>query len=109
LIYIENNKFKTNKFILKNKILLKDLKYWNNYNFCLSSIKQDGNAIQFVKSKLQTKELCELAIKQNCSSLQYITPKLITEELFELVSDIQDSILCYIKPEYKQNKYVYLL
>ena len=86
-IYIENNKYKTNKFILEeakdiysdsdlclkvvkhNGIVLNCVKE-QTYEICLEAVKQNGLALQYVKE--QTREICLEAVKQNGLALQYV-------------------------------------
>ena len=73
---------------------------WNEYNFCLEAVKQNGLALYYIKEqtpeicleavkhnglalyyvKKQTKEICLEAVKQNGYALKYVkeqTPELI--------------------------------
>ena len=51
-----------------NDVLIEDC--WDDYNFCMFNVKQDGYALQFVKE--QTKELCLEAVKQDGLALYYV-------------------------------------
>ena len=93
IVKIEKNKFKTDKFILKNRQLLMDLKYWNDYDFCELSVKQNGNVLEFVKD--QTPELCELAVKQNGNALEFVKDQ--TPELCELAVKQNGNALEFVK------------
>jgi hypothetical protein len=97
LIYIENNKFKTNKFYLEKKILLKDFEYWNDINFCKIIKKQTYEFFKYINPKFQTKELCELAIEQTWRALQYVRSDLQTKELCELAIEQDWSALEYVR------------
>jgi len=77
LVCIEKRKFKTNKFILKERILLKDFVFWNYDDFCLAAVKQNGDALQLVKN--QTEEICLAAVKRNGYALKYVHDQ--TEEI----------------------------
>jgi hypothetical protein len=104
LIYIENDKFKTNKFILQNKVLLEDFQYWNNYDFCKSVVKQNYKTLKYIKQKFQTEELCRLAINQSAYALQYIKPESQTEKLCKYAVEQSGFVLQYVKPEYQSKE-----
>ena len=70
LICIEEEKFKTNKFILKERILLKDFVFWNDNDFCLSTVGQNSNALELVQN--QTEEICLAAVMWYGDSLKYV-------------------------------------
>jgi hypothetical protein len=99
LIYIENNKFKTNKFYLEKKILLKDFEYWNDINFCKIIEKQTYEFFKYINPKFQTKELCELAIEQTWCALQYVRSDLQTKELCELAIEQTWRALQYVRSD----------
>jgi len=42
---------------------------WYDKSYCLESVKQNGNALQYVN---QTDEICLAALNQNPESIQYI-------------------------------------
>jgi hypothetical protein len=77
LVYIEENKFKTNKFYLNKKISLVDFEYWHDYEFCKLAIEKNPHILQYIKN--QTDELCRMAIEKNQYTLQYIKNQ--TDEL----------------------------
>ena len=81
-VYIEENKFKTDKFILnlKDMTTIKDHKCWYDADFCKLAVQQDGLALEFVNN--QTPELCELAVRQNGLALQFVVNQ--SSELCEL-------------------------
>jgi hypothetical protein len=125
LVYIEENKFKTNKFILKEKIPLENFIYWNDFDFCNISFKLNYHTLQYINTslqteemckfalqksidcfkyiKLQTKELCKLAVEKNGLFLQYVNQYLQTNEIFTIAVKENGLSLQYIKPEL-QNK-----
>ena len=70
VVKIEQNKFKTDKFILKNKQLISDFEYWNDLEFCKLYVKQNGMALRYVRNK--TDELYKEAVKQNGMALRYV-------------------------------------
>ena len=57
-IYVENDKFKTDKFSidLSTKCEIKDFSYWNNSDFCKLAVQQNGLALCYVKNP--TEEIC---------------------------------------------------
>jgi hypothetical protein len=87
-IYVEDSKFKCDKFILseREEIAFKDniqmmnaikqsymaLRYVKDQTpeLCLYAIQQDCWALQFVKE--QTDDLCKIAIKKSGSALQFV-------------------------------------
>jgi hypothetical protein len=77
LIYIEKNKFKTNKFVLKERCLLKDFPFLNDMYFCLLAVQQNGLALRYVHE--QTNGICLIAVQQNSSALEYVKDQ--TDEL----------------------------
>ena len=79
-VYVENRKFKVNKIILSNIILLKDFDKFTDPVFCKLAVQKHGLALQYVLE--QTKELCTIAIQQNSLALQYVLKQ--TEELCTL-------------------------
>jgi len=104
LVYIEYNKFKTNKFYLKEKILLNDFNKWHDFGFCYDAYKINRYNMLYIKSKdfitcmvqqiglvlqdvpleLQTYELCKLAVKSNGLSIRFVPEKFKTYELCKL-------------------------
>ena len=80
LVYIENNKFKTDKFFLHEKALLENFPYWNDEYFCKVAVTQDGLVLQYVKE--QTEEICKLAVQENGLALQYVQEQ--TEDICRL-------------------------
>ncbi len=76
-IYVEKNKYKADKFILKEKMEINQLLEWNDPDFCKSAVRQNGMALQFIKPELLTKDICKLAVKQNGFAFQYVKPEFI--------------------------------
>jgi hypothetical protein len=105
------NEYITNKYILKNKRLLSNdnelcytgefirfLGYQTEEIFKLA-VKQNGNALQYVKEEFQTEEICQLAVKKNGKALQYVNEKLKTEEICKLSIENDPSAMMFIKDE----------
>jgi hypothetical protein len=69
-IYIEENKIKTNKFYLSPRKLIEEFEGWDNHEYCLSAVKLNGFALEYVKE--QTEEICLAAVNKNGRALQYI-------------------------------------
>ena len=81
-IYVEQNKFKADKFILNliNKIDIKDHECWANNEFCERAIQQNTRALQYVTN--QNNDICELAVQRNGNALQFVTNQ--TNEICKL-------------------------
>jgi hypothetical protein len=47
-IYVETNKFKADKIVLKKRVLLKDFSLWDKSDFCLLAVKQNGLALNYI-------------------------------------------------------------
>jgi hypothetical protein len=77
--YIENNKIKANKFTIKNMIPISDLNSWNNTQFCLEAVKQNGKTLRYVREK--TEEIRLEAVKENGLVLEYIRDLEQTEQI----------------------------
>ena len=43
---------------------------WSNESLCLEAVKQDGDALRYVKD--QTEAVCLEAVKENSDALQYV-------------------------------------
>lgn len=61
---------------------IKDLYCWNDIDFVLKMITNNGMMIRFVKSKMLTFELCKAAVEQNGMALQYV-PKEFKKRLYK--------------------------
>jgi len=74
-IYINKNygEFKTDKIIIASKQALKDLPQWDNLNFCLNAVSNNGLALEFVKN--QTPEIVSEALQRNQYSEKFIIDK----------------------------------
>ncbi len=71
------NKSKANSIFIEKVINLKDWNEWENENFCLEAVKQNGKALYYVEN--QTEEICLEAVKQNGNALQFVKNQ--TEEM----------------------------
>nr|QBK89096.1 MAG: hypothetical protein LCMiAC02_01890 [Mimivirus LCMiAC02] len=49
LVYIEEDKLKTNKLILGDKTPIRDLEFWDNHKWSLHSVIQSSRALSYVK------------------------------------------------------------
>ena len=68
--YVEDDKIKTNKFTIKNMVLVRELKEWYDNDFCLNAVKQYGLSLRHVKN--QTEEICLEAVKKEGYALQHV-------------------------------------
>ena len=62
-VYIEENKCKSDKFYLGERMKIKDLDIWKDKDYCMAAVQQNGLALEYVKD--QTPELCMAAVQQN--------------------------------------------
>ena len=67
-VYVEKNKFKSDKIIIKE---IRDFIDVDN-NVWINMIYKDGRALQYVKEELLTEELCMLAVRQNGLVLEFV-------------------------------------
>jgi hypothetical protein len=94
-VSIEDHKFKTDKFYLKERILLSKFEFWNDVGFCVRSIQQNEFAAKYVKAIIdtinledikcypalikmvekQTFEMCFRAVQRNGCLLEHIHKK----------------------------------
>jgi hypothetical protein len=73
---MELNKYK--EFLDKKEEILED---WNDFDFVLSQVKQDGYALQFASGRLQDNEdIVREAVKQNGLALCYASERLKDNE-----------------------------
>lgn len=56
-IYIEDNKFITDKFILSEKILIQNLEHQNDLEFCKIAIQQNAYALKFANENILINEI----------------------------------------------------
>ena len=78
-VYIEDNKFKSNKIILGPRVTIKDFEGWNDSQFCNSAVKINGLTLQFVKN--QNKQNTTYAVEQNASSFVFVNKQFQSEQL----------------------------
>jgi len=92
-VYIEGNKFKTDKLILTNIIDFNDIldDFWIDIVFgkevlamYIRAVKENGLALEYIKDPFKTYELCKIAIKENGLALQYVEDSCKTYELCEM-------------------------
>jgi len=79
-VYVEENKFKADKFVLLNRMYIEDHECWSDNVFCLEAVKKYGRALQYVKE--QTPQICLEAVKNNGLALHYVkikTPQICLE------------------------------
>jgi len=62
-MYVEKNKFKSDKLIIdiNNKVKISKFYLWNDTEFCKISVKQNYHSLKYVNE--QTEELCKLAFQ----------------------------------------------
>jgi hypothetical protein len=78
-IIIEQNYFLTDKIILKNRLSIKNLDMWDDYEFCKKLVKTDPCNIRYVKNK--SHEICKLAVESNAYAIDYLNQKCQTDEI----------------------------
>jgi hypothetical protein len=86
-IVIIDDKIKTNKFVLANKLYI-----WSSEEFCKLVIQQNGYALEHVKE--QTEELCKLAVQQNGYALLFVKEQ--TKEICKLAVQQNGGALEYV-------------
>jgi len=68
-IYVEENKFKTNEFVLGEREIFDTKKYITDWlcstEKCIKVVTNYVYAMPFIKNEYQTEELCKMAIKNN--------------------------------------------
>ncbi len=101
-VYVENCKFKTDKFHLSDRKKIDEL--WNSKQYCsvvvneypnisdficdscmsielrLAVVKKNGLELKYIKE--QTLELCSAAVKQNKWALKYVEPNILPNETY---------------------------
>jgi hypothetical protein len=120
LVYKEpcGTKWKADRLII-DKIDTID-SYWHIYRFCIQAVKQNGQALKYVKDqsdevclaavkqtgialkyvKDQTPEICMEAVKQCCHALQYVknqTPEICMEAVMQYGITLK-----YVKDQYTE-------
>lgn len=64
-VYIETGKFKADKIILGERKCI-----WEDVKICLTVMKINGYALQYVKN--QTEEICKVAVSNHHNALQFV-------------------------------------
>jgi hypothetical protein len=91
-VYTERNKFKCDRFILEERILLPDFPLWSNHVFCKLAVQQNWRALQYVVN--QTDELCRLAIQRDGYALYCVRNQ--TDELCTIAVQRDGRVLQYV-------------
>src|SRR3989339_112885 len=96
-IYIENNKFKSDKLIvdINNKINICDFFVWDDESYCKDAVQQNGMSLQFVKE--QTEEICKLAVQQDNNALQFVKEQ--TEVICKIAVQQDGCALQFVKEQ----------
>ena len=48
-VYIEENKFKADKFILGKRVKIKDLPYWSDNDYCLNAVRNNVKSLKYIR------------------------------------------------------------
>ena len=48
-VYIEENKFKADRFILGKRVKIKDLPYWSDDDYCLNAVRNNTKSLKYVR------------------------------------------------------------
>jgi len=96
-IYIENNKFKSDKLIvdINNKINICDFFVWDDEFYCKDAVQQNGMSLQFVKEK--TEEICKIAVRQYGKALEFVKEQ--TDEICKMAVKNDSCALKYVKDQ----------
>jgi hypothetical protein len=89
-VYVEDNKYKTNKFILGDA-----KRIFNDYELCLKAVSHYGKLLQHIEN--QTNELCLAAISQNSLALRYVKKQ--TPEICLKAVTQNGIVLQYVKEQ----------
>ncbi len=71
------DKSKADSIVIKKVIMLRDWSEWENKEFCLEAVKENGDFLGYVNN--QTEEMCLEAVKQNGNALYFVKNQ--TEEI----------------------------
>jgi len=118
-VYIEQDKFKSDKIIIKEIIKFEDVSddFWINIlqkdisalyyvknpsislteEMCKSAVKRNGKALCYVHN--QTEEICILAVQRDCMALEYVNEQFKTKEICEIAVKQNGNALQFIKEE----------
>jgi hypothetical protein len=80
---VMRNRIGSDTVMIGELILIKNMDEWNDADFCLNAVKQNGDTLKFVKE--QTEEICEEAVEQSAHALLYVN---------EITCDLCDHIQC---------------
>lgn len=98
LVYIDNLKFKTNKFKLKPRHEIMSHPLWSNNNICLEALKFDYRIYHFIANP--TPEINFQAVKLNGLLLEKIK-KNQTQELVDLAIQDYPEAIRFAENQYK--------
>ena len=87
-IYIEKNKYKTDKIILNERKL-----FWEIEKLCKLAVQQNGYVLKYIK--IQTEEICKLAVQEYGLALKYV--KIQTEEICKLAVQQNEYALEFVQ------------
>ena len=79
LIYIEENKFKANKFVLEERVCI-----WSNMDVCIFAVLYDGIFLKEIEKDKQTESLCKLAVMSYGPALEYVKECFKTKDICKL-------------------------
>lgn len=92
-VYIEYKKFKADKIILSN------IRYWyNDHDFCLKSVCENGEAFKYIPIQNQTKKLCDSVITKYHLLFPLVNSYLQTEKMCLIAISEFGSMFKYISP-----------
>lgn len=77
-VYEEGRKFKADKFILGEKILIDD---YLNHDICMYGLTKYSKTIMYIPNRLKTPTLCDFALSQCGCNLKYVPQEYITQEM----------------------------
>ena len=103
-VYVEVDKFKTDKIYLESRVPLSEFKAWENHSFCLCAVKTNGLSLIYIHPRFKTEELCINAIKQNWKAFIYVCFESQTEEICALAVQQNSLALEYVHPKFKTDE-----
>jgi hypothetical protein len=92
-VWIEEDKFKADRFILGDHVVIGDLDVWTDANYCLRACQLNGFALKYVKN--QTEMINLQAVRQNGHALQFVKEQ--TEEINLRACKSDGCALQYVK------------
>ena len=126
-IYVERDKYKTNKFVLgkrqkfvsnrleryirfDNENIITEIKKNTNniayipdkvkdIDMCISAVKKDGMALKYVPKKMKTENICKLAVQHSSFALEYVPDKLKDQDMCAMAVSKNSFALEYV-PEH---------